>query len=371
DRESATPPTARAQFWILQAVGWSAFVGALMQPRRGAIPLSRMLMANAPLVITGVAATLLLRALYRALTRRAAPGWVVAATVAAYSYLLALAWSTSADWASRSLLHGSEHASLIQLSLIRLSFDRFSGVLYCTIVLIAWSVLYFGITHHRELVAQRERSLRAESLAREARLDALRYQVNPHFLFNTLNAISTLVVERRTTEATGMIAQLGGFLRHTLDGADDAEIPLEEELRFARQYLEIERMRFGDRLAVTIEAAPEVRSLRVPAFILLPVVENAIRHAVERNERGGRIAILARRLADVLELTVLDDGPGVRGSPAAGSGIGLSNTRARLANLYGSRSSLRWNLRDNGGSQFVLEIPLHGSATPRRTLAHA
>ncbi|HMA03989.1 MAG: sensor histidine kinase [Gemmatimonas sp.] len=348
--------SARAQFWVLQALGWGAFVGALLFPWLGALPLEGMLLAKAPLIAAGVAVTLLLRMLYRALLKAGARGWVLAAAIGAASYTAAVLWSVTADWTSRALLHGAEHVSLI-----RLSFDRFGGTWYCALVLLAWSLLYFGVTQYRALLAERERSVRSESLAREARLDALRYQINPHFLFNTLNAISTLIVEVRPREASEMISRLSDFLRLTLSGNAEAEISLAEEVSFVRQYLEIERVRFGERLSIDIDIDPEVEALSVPALILLPIVENAVHHAVERNEYGGRVAVRAALRDRELQLLVSDDGPGEEQIASAGSGIGLSNTRARLQQLFGAAGQLRWRALPSGGSEYVLAMPLRAT----------
>ena len=354
--------SSRAQFWILQCLGWTAFVVALLFPWLGALPLSGMLVAKAPLVAAGIAVTLLLRMLYRALVRAGARAWMLVLSVSITSYAAAVAWTTTADWTSRVLLHGAEHVSLI-----RLSFDRFGGTWYCALVLLAWSTLYFAVTHYRALLAERERGVRSESLAREARLDALRYQINPHFLFNTLNAISTLVVEVRSAEASAMISQLGNFLRLTLSGDASAQITLADEVSFVRQYLEIERIRFGDRLTVDIAVPPQLETLLVPSLVLLPIVENAVRHAVERNEHGGRIAIRAGLEDEILQLIVADDGPGEASASNAGSGIGLSNTRARLHQLFGDHQRLRHTARRNGGSEYVVEIPARAGAA---SLAH-
>src|SRR6478609_3671955 len=138
--------SARQQFWLFQALGWSAFVGALLLPWLGALPLGSMLVAKAPLVAAGVGVTLLLRLVYRELRQRGAPAWMVAATIIVASSLAAIAWSGVADWTSRVLLRGAEHVSLI-----RLSFDRFGSTTYCALVLIAWSLLYFGVTQYRSL----------------------------------------------------------------------------------------------------------------------------------------------------------------------------------------------------------------------------
>lgn len=358
--------SARVQFWLLQLLGWTAFVATLLLPWLGSYPLRGMLVAKAPLVAAGIVATLLLRALYRVLLKRGAHGWSLAAAVGLASYGAGVAWSSSADLISRSVMHGAEHSSLI-----RLSFDRFDGTWYCAAVLAAWSLLYLGVSQFRALASERERRVRSESLAREATLEALRYQVNPHFLFNTLNAISTLVVEVRTTEAARMISRLSDFLRLTLSGDGEAEIPLADEIHFIRQYLEIERVRFGDRLAVSIDVGAELESMRVPALILLPIVENAVRHAVEHNERGGCISIHARRTGDRLRLMVSDDGPGDSAAPIAGTGIGLANTRARLQQLFGARQELRWTRLTSGGSEYVIELPAQHAPAARHALAFA
>ena len=358
--------SARSQFWIFQALGWGAFVGALLFPWLGALPLEGMLLAKAPLIAAGIGVTLLLRLLYRALLRAGARGWVLAAAIGAASYGAAVLWTITADWTSRVVLHGVEHVSLI-----RLSFDRFGGTWYCALVLLAWSLLYFGVTQYRALLAERERSVRSESLAREARLDALRYQINPHFLFNTLNAISTLIVEVRSREAAEMISRLSDFLRRTLSGDAEAEITVAEEVSFVRQYLEIEQVRFGDRLTVDVDIDPEAEALEVPALILLPIVENAVRHAVERNEHGGRVAVRAALRGRELQLIVSDDGPGEETIASAGSGIGLSNTRARLQQLFGAAGQLRWRALSSGGSEYVLAIPLRAAARTHAELALA
>jgi two-component system LytT family sensor kinase len=344
--------SARRQFWLFQCLGWCAFVGALLFPWLGALPLRGMLAAKAPLIVAGVAITLLLRLFYRALIRARVRGWMLALAVGVASYIAATGWSFSADWASRTLLHGGEH-----MSLIRMSFDRLGGTWYCVLVLLVWSILYVGLTQYRALVQERERSVRSESLARKATLDALRYQINPHFLFNTLNAVSTLVVEVRTAEAAAMISRLSDFLRLTLRGDAEAEHSLGEEIGYVRQYLEIERVRFGERLAIDIDIDPDTESLRVPALILLPIVENAVRHAVERNERGGRVGVRAERHDGALHLLVTDDGPGDTFTSSGGAGIGLSNTRARLQQLFGDDQQLRYAALANGGSAYLLAIP--------------
>jgi two-component system LytT family sensor kinase len=236
-------------------------------------------------------------------------------------------------------------------------FPDFTNTIYYFFVLAAWTALYFGIQAYLDLVAERERLLRAEGLAHRARLQALRLQLNPHFLFNTLNAVSTLVAESRSSEANRMISRLSGFLRHALDHPDIDEVPLAEEIGFVREYLEIEGVRFGNRLRVELSVAPNAEDALVPAMILQPLVENAVRHGVLAREDGGMIVIQAVREGQSLRLEVHDDGPGVGAIEAVNAGVGLSNTRERLAELYGTNAELLLSRSGHGGLEASIRLP--------------
>jgi len=205
------------------------------------------------------------------------------------------------------------------------------------------------------------RRVRAEALAREARLQVLRYQLNPHFLFNTLNAISTLVVQGESTAANRMLVQLANFLRSTLDGLEVQEIPLRREIANTKQYLEIEKARLGHRLELDFFVAPEVQDGLVPALLLQPLVENAIRHGIAPNPEGGRLTIKADRVDDRIRFTISDNGrrgpPHENGSGIQRRGVGLSNTIERLRVLYGvdHRLVLHWPAK--GGCRIEIELP--------------
>ncbi len=229
-------------------------------------------------------------------------------------------------------------------------------LIYGTILGISYALDYYQKYREREL-----RASQLESQLSQAQLHALRMQLNPHFLFNTLNGIAGLVRDNRNKDAVQMIAGLSDLLRHALDSAGRQEVPLREELEFLELYLDIQQMRFSDRLKFQMEIAPETLDARVPNLILQPLVENAIHHGIAPRAAGGTVGVRSRREDSLLEIEIYDDGPGLWRSDAAesgeGAGIGLSNTRARLRQLYGDGH--RFDVRDRveGGVEALLVIP--------------
>jgi two-component system, LytTR family, sensor kinase len=202
-----------------------------------------------------------------------------------------------------------------------------------------FAVVAAGFARDAFLRAQQQQAhaARLQTQLAEARLDALRMQVNPHFLFNTLHAISALV-ERNPAGVRKMIARLSELLRHTTDAHATQEVPLRDELDLLRRYLEIMEIRFQGRLTIDQRIDPRATDALVPNLILQPIVENALEHGVSRAKGEGRVEIAAERRGDELVLTVRDNGPGLDESTR--SGVGLTNTRARLAELYGERGTL-------------------------------
>jgi LytS/YehU family sensor histidine kinase len=222
-------------------------------------------------------------------------------------------------------------------------------------LLVYWIIV---LTSHAAVYYQRYRE--GELRASQAQLQALKMQLHPHFLFNALHAISALV-HSDPDAADKMIARLGDFLRLTLDASATQEVPLRRELEFLNCYLEIERVRFNDRLTTSLEVDPRVLDCRVPNLILQPLVENAIRHGVSQRAAHGHVEVRAERRGDALRLEVRDNGAGLSNASACRAnkgGVGLSNTRARLQQLYGS--AYRFELADDprGGAIATLEIPL-------------
>lgn len=344
-------------FWILQVAGWSAFWVAMALSRSGRYSLEYMAATKGILAALGFLVTLGMWPAYRALwTRGAGLGWILVGSLG-ISYVGALVWTVASNFLVLRLYLGEQIPAAGTATL-------FNGTVYHAFALLAWSLLYFGIRYHDALQSEREQRLRAQALAHEAQLKALRFQLNPHFLFNALNAISTLVLEERAREASAMISRLSDFLRRTLESDGAAEVPLADEIEFARRYLEIEQIRFGDRLRVTWSVEAETLGIRVPALILQPLVENAVKHAVSPREEGGCIRLEAARERKTLLLTIRDDGPGL--DLQAGLGIGLENTRRRMEQLYGDEGALIVQTGEEGFT-VMLRIP----ARPRRSSPQA
>ncbi len=238
---------------------------------------------------------------------------------------------------------------------------------------IYWIIL---LAHHgwRYYRRYRERELRAAELEGQlsrARLDVLRMQLNPHFLFNTLNTIAALIHEQPDA-ADRTLTRLGELLRQSLDQSTPYEVPLRQELAFLERYLDIERARFGDRLTVDFDVPESVREALVPSLILQPIVENAIRHGIEPRAQAGHIVIQAERQDAQLNLTIADNGSGIEtNAPSLTSeGIGLSNTRSRLRQLYGESQNLRLTNLSTGGLEVRITLPCRTAKDPLPTPCH-
>jgi two-component system LytT family sensor kinase len=203
----------------------------------------------------------------------------------------------------------------------------------------------------------------------QAQLGALKMQLQPHFLFNTLNAIMGMVRVGQVHLAERALSRFSDLLRAVLDDMDTQEVMLERELTYVRLYLSIEQMRFGDRLTVRIEADPDVLDAAVPHMALQPVVENAVRHGIGCRIAGGAIEVRATRVGDRLHISVQDMGSGARAVSPGGRGLGLSNLRARLQQLYGAGGELRMECSDQGAAIEVIvpyrrhEAAAHGDLT--------
>lgn len=230
----------------------------------------------------------------------------------------------------------------------------FGVIVYTCVAVLAHAMRYFSDARERELQLARV----SEQLA-GARFAALQAQLNPHFLFNTLNTIAVRARDGDSVGTVRMVEQLSDVLRRTLTRHRSSEVSLEEELDLVRQYVAIEEARFADRLRVTLDANPVLHQAAVPGFALQHLVENAIRHGIARRPGAGTVHVAARRSGESLELTVTDDGAGLDESMSMPAGHGIENTRERLHALYGEKASLTIAGRAGGGTIATIRIPFH------------
>jgi LytS/YehU family sensor histidine kinase len=252
----------------------------------------------------------------------------------AAAYVAALIWRFTINFAYLKFLPESFWASGWV--------DYVSGTMSAAYLMACWVGAYFGYRYYEATRLQREATLKASALAQEAQLKMLRYQLNPHFLFNTLNAISTLILDQRNATANSAVTGLSEFLRYTLDQDPMKRVTVAQEIDVLNLYLDIEKLRFGERLTLVYRIEPAAMHALIPSLILQPLVENAIKYAVAPRERGGTIAIEGTLRDGWIVLSVVDDGPGIVDSQriANGRGVGIRNTRERLQVLYGERGKI-------------------------------
>lgn len=327
------------QFWALQFGGWSGwgvsfFIGQLFWNN----PDVERYYVYLPIICTiGLIFSLGLRLLYKYMWEM--PLFPRLLGLLLGSYFAAVGWMGSRHLIFKPLFGKktdriSEHVSSF--------FSFFDGVTSAWWVMLCWSGLYFGIKYYQLLSEEREQRLKIAAMAHEAQLKMLRYQLNPHFLFNTLNAISTLILDKDNDLATTMVTRLSHFLRYSLDNDPMQKVNLAQEIDALRLYLDIEKVRFDERLQLEVNVDPAARQALIPSLILQPLVENAIKFAISQAVNGGTIRIEAKVFAGNLLIEVADDGPGIdtfSHNHPTGSGVGLVNTRERLRELYGNKQS--------------------------------
>jgi sensor histidine kinase YesM len=337
-------------FWMLQSAGWTGyFILRTLQGISNAMGFT-FIIHTALLTGTGYSITLLMAAAYRRLiTLRPIVTWLASIAlvmVAASVYSAIETWS---------------HATFVKPGIRPEGVQFFGAILLDFALLVAWSALYYSINYYILLEEQTDQMLQLEHQASAAQLAMLRYQLNPHFLFNTLNSISTLVLLKQTDRANAMLSRLSSFLRYTLINEPTAQVTLEQEVETLKLYLEIEKMRFEERLRPRFDIDPGARKARLPSLLLQPLVENAIKYAVSPQEEGADIIIEARRIGDKVQIQVSDTGPGsdpgytVRANQS--TGVGLANIRDRLAQAYGPDHRFEPQTNATGGFSVTIEIP--------------
>ncbi|MFN3946153.1 MAG: sensor histidine kinase [Allosphingosinicella sp.] len=335
-------------FWILQSAGWAGyFILRTLSGIANAMGWS-FVVHTALLTATGYSLTLLMAAAFRRLIRmRPLVTWLVSIVIV---FVAAASFSAIETWSHATFVRpGARPEGLQFLGAILLTFS----------LLVAWSALYYSINYYLLLEEQTDQLLRLEHQASSAQLAMLRYQLNPHFLFNTLNSISTLVLLKQTDRANAMLSRLSSFLRYTLVNEPTGQVTVSQEVETLKLYLEIEKMRFENRLRPHFLIDHTVARARLPSLLLQPLVENAIKYAVTPQEEGADISIEARRNVDRVIITVSDTGPGLDATVERpeSTGVGLANIRDRLAQAYGTNHRFETQSDIRGGFRVIIEIP--------------
>jgi len=235
---------------------------------------------------------------------------------------------------------------------------EFGGwLLFSLSTMFVWTSIFFVMLYNTKLQKEHEMLLRAQTATKEAQLQMLRYQLNPHFMFNTMNAISTLIYKNENEKANEMLDKLCGFFRYSLDKNDKSKTTLRKELELLELYLSIEKVRFGNRLTININICDEVMNGQVPCMFLQPLVENSIKYAIELRKKGGIISIEAANVNNKLLLKVIDNGQDLNENVRSGFGIGMSNTKARLDAMFNSDYSVTIDENFNHGTTVSITIP--------------
>ena len=347
-------------FWVLNVSGWTgstlaAWLGALAHEKPQSF--IDVILVTA---VVGFLLTFALRLINRRLWRHSILTLGIGTLVSCYAF--ALVWRLIQnllywDWVKQGWR--PEH-----------TFDYVSSVMGSFYILLCWSGLYFSIKYYMRLQEQTEATLKATAAAHQAQLKMLRYQLNPHFLFNTLNAISTLILDGANETANQAVSRLSDFLRYTLDNDPMKRVSLGSELAALDLYLEIEKVRFGDRLIIEKNIETRAQEALVPSLILQPLIENAIKYAISPSEDGGTLRISARVQQSTLVLQLADTGPGLGNgtSKHTSSGVGLENTRERLQQLYGDQQAFTLAPNEPTGLVVTINIPFeteHAESTDR------
>ncbi len=341
-------------FWTLHTGGWVGFaiiyyIGSFLHDMRSIWVFVIVLNAYA-----GWLLTIPLRYLFRIVARL--KPWKMLLSVMVSSYLVALVWAVVKNLNYWEIYkHGYRPEEW---------YMYFSNTINSLIMVACWSGLYFGIKNYQMLLKEKQNALKASTMAHQAHVKMLRYQLNPHFLFNTLNAISTLILMQENKTAEAMVSRLSDFLRYSLDKDPIKKVPLSQEIHALKLYLEIEKVRFTERLTVDWDVQEQVEDALVPSLILQPIIENAIKYAISKLEQGGRIAIAAKSFGNDLLLEVADNGPGadiVNGQLHRTHGVGLPNIQERLSALYGSDFSFVISHNKPTGIKVSIRIPFEVS----------
>ncbi len=361
----AVVASREAQFWLLQFAGWLgiSLISYVSLNLWYDQPQLTYVLHNVLQSFLGIALSWPLRLVFRSCWNAS---WAARALIIVASVMIfALAWAVI-RLATFEAMTGETNL-----------WADFGGWYFPSIfIFLCWAAFYHGIKYYRLLLSERDQLLaaetlqkeevlrrtRAEAAVKESQLTLLRYQLNPHFLFNTLNSIYALIDKGDANQASAMLLNLSHFLRYSLDHGADRSVELSEEVDAANLYLSIEQTRFVDRLTVVFKIAEESSRALVPSFLLQPLIENAIKHAIALNEHGGTIMVTSDVDDAILRVRIEDSGSGQQSPDAlaqvSGAGLGLQNVRERIATLYGERGHLETGQSALGGFCVDLAFPL-------------
>ncbi|WP_111979263.1 sensor histidine kinase [Algibacillus agarilyticus] len=338
-------------FWFLQTSGWVGYclvhyLGSLLHEMRDIFWVVIMMSAGA-----GWFLTLPLRYIFQSVWNKAP--WKIILTILLSSYVIGSIWAVVKNfWYWEIYKYGYRPDAWVHY---------FSNATWSFYNILCWSGLYFGIKYYQLLQLERQKALQATTMAHQAQLKMLRYQLNPHFLFNTLNAISTLVLMQENKTANNMVTRLSDFLRYSLDSDPIKKVELSQEVQALKLYLDIEKVRFEDRLQVNWDIEPSCKDALVPSLLLQPLIENSIKYGVSQLIDGGTITVSAKQHQNQLWLELMDNGPGTpisKGQFVRQGGVGIPNIRDRLLSLYDNDHSFEIENNKPTGVKVTIKMPL-------------
>lgn len=348
-------------FWTLQLLGWTSYI--FIRLFNGLARAERIdyWMPTVIAAFTGLVLSLFLRRLLHYLRSKPLPIIITFSVIA--STVLAMVFS---------FIETIGHVQFYDPFWDPVGIEYLANSGLNIYVFLSWTALYFGINYYIMFEKEKEKSLKATTLAHRAQLDMLRYQLNPHFLFNTLNAISTLVLYKDTKNADGMLRRLSSFLRYSLVNQPNQKVSLEKEIYAVGLYLDIEKVRFEDRLCLEWNIEEKAKEALIPSLILQPLIENAIKYAIAPSEEGGKITISANLGENRLVLKVKDDGPGLNNKTEdiaevseTSAGVGLRNTKERLKQIYGDLHKITIHNVKPSGLEVRISIPSEFRVAPK------
>jgi two-component system LytT family sensor kinase len=374
DTETILASSDKPSFWFLHVVGWLSYVVIFSFDNiLFTHEMETSFIIIIPLIISGAMAaalTLPLRFVYSRCWQLSPKNLIV--TIVLASFVVALLWTPAKNIAVwqftmdkdltiwlKGVSQGTSNPWAILTSLS-----------YAFFMILVWSSLYFGINYHYRLMKEKQLHIDAVRLSHRAQIKMLRYQINPHFLFNTLNAISTLVLKEDKEKANSMLARLSTFLRFSLDNDPEKKVPLIEEIKASMLYLEIEKTRFEERLTINMRVEAQAENKLVPSLLLQPLIENSIKYAIAKMATGGIINIIACCENNMLKLCVSDNGPVLVKKPediaidaqsdvsTSYNGVGLNNIQDRLAGLYPMTHTFKISQNQPEGFKVEIAIPM-------------